>query len=112
MLNRDNSSPYVRHDSEMKNQPLNSVFLLFSENLRQPLKGDAQNVSLGRIKTKLFNQGSRAHIQEVFNLYKIASRGGAPQNSSDRRRHRNNFQTLPAQAFPKKSKHLLRSELS
>ena len=33
---------------------------------------------------------------------KIASRAGAPQASYDRRRHRNNFQTRPAQAFPKK----------
>ena len=36
------------------------------------------------------------------NINKIASRGGAPQASYDRRRHRNNFQTRPAQAFPKK----------
>ena len=39
--------------------------------------------------------------------------GGAPQAYYDRRRHWNNFQTRPAQAFPKKkSIILLRSEVS
>ena len=42
---------------------------------------------------------------------KIAGRCGAPQTSYDRHRHRNCFQTGPAQAFPK-SKHLLRSEVN
>ena len=34
--------------------------------------------------------------------HKIACRCGAPQASYDRPRHRNCFQTGPAQAFPKK----------
>ena len=72
MLNRDGSSPYVRrYNLEMKNQPFHCVFLLFSENLRQPLKGDAQDVSLGRIKTKFFNQGSRAYMQGFFINYTL-----------------------------------------
>ena len=33
---------------------------------------------------------------------KMADRRGAPPASYDRRRHRNNFQSRPAQAFPKK----------
>ena len=42
--------------------------------------------------------------------HKSANRGAAPQASSDRQKHRNRFQTRPAQAFPKlESKHPLRS---
>ena len=41
-------------------------------------------------------------LDDTHTSNKTASLGGAPQVSYDRRRHRNNFQTGPAQAFPKK----------
>ena len=41
-------------------------------------------------------------LRTQLTINKIAGRRGAPQASSDRRRHRNCFQTGPAQAFPKK----------
>ena len=43
-----------------------------------------------------------AGLKHTFTVHKIAGRCGAPQASYDRRRHRNCFQTGPAQAFPKK----------
>ena len=47
-----------------------------------------------------------------FVYHKIASRRGAPQASYDRRRHRNNLQTRPAQAFRKKKVNISRGQRS
>ena len=46
--------------------------------------------------------GPLKFVLTEFDCNKIAGRCGAPQASYDRRRHRNCFQTGPAQAFPKK----------
>ena len=45
---------------------------------------------------------SISYVRYLLVHNKIASRRGAPQGSCDRHRHRSNFQTRPAQAFPKK----------
>ena len=44
-------------------------------------------------------------------LKRTANRGGAPQASDDKRRHRNCFQTRPLQAFPKKTNLIMSLEV-
>ena len=82
------------------------------------LKKKHSNWSLGLVMKVFLGRDNEIGVVEVKHCFctfcsmfdpvgikfmnKIAGRCGAPQASYGRRRHRNCFQTGPAQAFPKK----------